>query len=75
MYASWIGALEKQERVFREVAKVSMLLDAQRSANDGASKRTGWILSSLAAKERVRWVGILKMVAVSTSGILTFLNP
>ncbi|KAL5969060.1 Dedicator of cytokinesi protein 8 [Taenia solium] len=57
MYASWIIALEKQERVFREVAKVSMLLDAQRSANDGASKRSGWILSSITAKERVKWMG------------------
>ncbi|KAL5112355.1 hypothetical protein TcWFU_006619 [Taenia crassiceps] len=57
MYTSWIGTLEKQERVFREAAKVSMLLDTQRSANDGASKRFGWILSSMTTKERVRWMG------------------
>lgn len=57
MYVSWVGALKKQERVLREVAKVSVLLDAQRSSNDGASKRSGWILSSMTAKERVRWMG------------------
>ncbi|VDM18675.1 unnamed protein product [Hydatigera taeniaeformis] len=57
MYASWISALEKQERVFREVAKVSMLLGAHRISNDGASKRSGWVLSSMVDKERVRWMG------------------
>nr|CDS28280.1 dedicator of cytokinesis protein [Hymenolepis microstoma] len=59
MYGSWFHNLEKRERVSREVEKLATLLESHKNGNvnGGSMKRSGWILASMSAKERVKRLG------------------
>ncbi|VDN97159.1 unnamed protein product [Rodentolepis nana] len=69
MYASWFHNLEKQERVTREVEKLATLLESQKNENINGStmKRSGRILASMSAKERVKRLGRRRSVTPAQS--------
>ncbi|KAM7540883.1 hypothetical protein Aperf_G00000042064 [Anoplocephala perfoliata] len=59
MYNKWFHNLKKRKRVSREVEKEAALLESPKngSGDAGVTKRSGWIFSSISAKERVKRIG------------------
>lgn len=75
IYSKWFRNLEKQERVTREVEKLAVLLEPPKnvSGNAAVMKRSGWILSSISTKERLKRVSNSKQIAdVLTLGKKSF---